>query len=98
MTEDTALRRKTIKIEGHDVLLTEPMGLAPVMAEVVTEVRTMVDGNFAVSLGAFVHDDGSGPEVRITARLRITAGALAVIANAIQSQREQIAKAKETAN
>lgn len=98
MTEEAGLRRKTITIENKPMLVTEPLGLVPVVAEVVTEVRTLVDGNYAVSLGAFIKDDGNEPEVRITARLRISGAALSVIAGAIQSQKDQIEEAKKASN
>ena len=98
MTEDTGLRPKTIKVDGIDVLLTEPQGLVPVMCEAVVEVRSLIDGNFAITLGAYVVDEGNPPEVRVTARLRVTPQALGLIGRLIDAQREMIAKKKKVAN
>jgi len=102
MAEDVGLSRKTVKVDGVDVLLTEPLGLVPVMCEAVVEVRTLADGNYAITLGAYVIDENNAPEVRVSARLRVTPQALGLIGRLIDAQREliaaQTAELKKAAN
>lgn len=100
MADETGLPRKTIKIDGNPVLITEPVHVPIVQGDVVTEIRLGTNGGLVLGLAALLYEGQEvlAPEVVVVARLRISPEALGFIEQWLAQRRAAAAEIKKATN
>lgn len=98
MADDVELRPKTIMIEGKAVPVREDADIPLCIGEVVVEARLLDSGVLALSLGHFVFDMNSKPEIRVNSRLRLLPEVIAYLEGEIAQRRAAAAEFKKAAN
>lgn len=89
---------KTIKFGGTTLVVSDPLHVQPVSADLFVESRVFGGTVVCLSFAEIVTDGDAAPEARVNARIRLTLAGATDLRNALSGMLDDAMPGKERAN